>query len=111
MNWSQGCIHRIQLSCQGKDKDGFLKFGRFKLPDATNSWVSKNMIIEECRAKCLNNCSCMAYTNSDIRGGGSGCAIWYGNLIDIRKLSAGGQDLYVRMPVSELGMYKLSFVV
>ena len=23
MNWSQGCIHRIQLSCQGKDKDGF----------------------------------------------------------------------------------------
>ena len=69
------------------------------------------MIIEECRAKCLNNCSCMAYTNSDIRGEGSGCAIWYGNLIDIRKLSAGGQDLYVRMPVSELGMYKLSFVV
>ncbi|KAL4652335.1 hypothetical protein ACB092_01G225900 [Castanea dentata] len=106
MNWSQGCVRRTQLSCQGKDKDGFLKFGGLKLPDATNSWVSKNMSIEECRIKCLNNCSCMAYTNSDIRGGGSGCAIWYGNLIDIRQLSAGGQDLYVRMPASELGEAK-----
>ena len=53
----------------------------------------------------------MAYTNSDIRGGGSGCAVWYGNLIDIRQLSTSGQDLYVRMPALELGMYKLSFVV
>ncbi|KAL0015136.1 hypothetical protein SO802_002205 [Lithocarpus litseifolius] len=106
MNWSQGCIRRTQLSCQGKDKEGFLKFGGLKLPDATNSWVSKNMSIEECRIKCLNNCSCVAYTNSDIRGGGSGCAIWYGNLIDIRQLSAGGQDLYVEMPASELGEAK-----
>ena len=53
MNWSQGCIRRTQLSCQGKDKDGFLKFGGLKLPDATNSWVSKNMSIEECRIKCF----------------------------------------------------------
>ncbi|XP_050260974.1 G-type lectin S-receptor-like serine/threonine-protein kinase At4g27290 isoform X1 [Quercus robur] len=106
MNWSQGCVRRTQLSCQGKDKDGFLKFGGLKLPDATNSWVSKNTSLEECRIKCLNNCSCMAYTNSDIRGGGSGCAIWYGNLIDIRQLSAGGQDLYVRMAASELGEAK-----
>ncbi|WRX29328.1 Serine-threonine/tyrosine-protein kinase [Theobroma cacao] len=30
------------------------------------------MNLEECRAKCLQNCSCMAYTNLDIRGGGEG---------------------------------------
>jgi hypothetical protein len=53
----------------------------------------------------------MAYANSDVRGEGSGCALWFGDLIDIRQFAAGGQDLYVRMDSSELGMtydYELS---
>uniref|UniRef100_A0A2N9J704 Receptor-like serine/threonine-protein kinase n=1 Tax=Fagus sylvatica TaxID=28930 RepID=A0A2N9J704_FAGSY len=101
-DWSQGCERRTQLSCQDKEKDGFFKFVGLKLPDTTNSWVNKNMSLKECRTECLNNCSCMAYSNSDIREGGSGCAIWYGDLIDIRQFSAAGQDLYVRMPASEI---------
>uniref|UniRef100_A0A2N9EQF3 Protein kinase domain-containing protein n=1 Tax=Fagus sylvatica TaxID=28930 RepID=A0A2N9EQF3_FAGSY len=40
--------------------------------------------------------------NEISREGGSGCAIWYGHLIDIRQFSAAGQDLYVRMPASEI---------
>lgn len=46
----------------------------------------------------------MAYTNTDIRGGGSGCAMPFGDLIDIRELDGAGQDLYIRMAASELGM-------
>ncbi|MCI23710.1 G-type lectin S-receptor-like serine/threonine-protein kinase, partial [Trifolium medium] len=38
-----------------------------------------------------------------VRGEGSGCALWFGDLIDIRQFAAGGQDLYVRMDSSELG--------
>ncbi|KAG6689470.1 hypothetical protein I3842_11G177000 [Carya illinoinensis] len=102
-DWSQGCVRITQLSCQDKDKHGFIKFVGLKLPETTNSWVNESMNLEECRTKCLNNCSCMAYTNSNIRGGGSGCALWYGDLIDIRQVSLGGQNLYVRMPASELG--------
>jgi hypothetical protein len=107
--WSKGCVRRTQLSCQDKDKIGFVKFVGLKLPDTTNSWVNGSMNLEECRVKCLNNCSCMAYSNSDIRDGGSGCAIWYGDLIDIRQISANGhdangQDVYIRMPASDLGM-------
>ena len=45
----------------------------------------------------------MAYTNSDIREG-TGCAIWFGDLVDIKQFPAGGQDLYIRMHPSELGM-------
>uniref|UniRef100_A0A2N9F471 Receptor-like serine/threonine-protein kinase n=1 Tax=Fagus sylvatica TaxID=28930 RepID=A0A2N9F471_FAGSY len=106
-NWSKGCVRRTQLSCQDKDKDGFVKLVGLKLPDTTYSWVNGSMNLEECRVKCLNNCSCMAYSNSDIRGGRSGCAIWYGDLIDIRQLSTNGQDvneqeLYFRMAASEL---------
>ncbi|PON81457.1 Mitogen-activated protein kinase kinase kinase [Trema orientale] len=99
-DWSQGCVRNDPLSCQ---KDGFLKFSGLKLPDTTNSWVNKDMNLKECRAKCLSNCSCMAYSNTDIRGQGSGCAIWFDQLMDIRQIQGVGQDLYIRMPDSELG--------
>ncbi|XP_028061784.1 G-type lectin S-receptor-like serine/threonine-protein kinase At4g27290 [Camellia sinensis] len=52
---------------------------------------------------CLENCSCMAYTNLDIRGGGSGCLLWFGELTDIREYSADGPDIYIRTASSELG--------
>ncbi|KAG6703988.1 hypothetical protein I3842_07G113900 [Carya illinoinensis] len=103
-DWSQGCVCITQLSCQDKDKHGFIKFVGLKLPETTNSWVNESMNLEECRTKCLSNCSCMAYSNSDIRGRGSGCTLWYGDLLDIRQFPTGGQNLYVRMPASELEM-------
>ncbi|KAL4619308.1 hypothetical protein ACB092_06G069700 [Castanea dentata] len=99
MDWSQGCVRNKPLSCH---KDGFVKFNELKLPDTTNSWMNKSMSLKECRDKCLNNCSCMAYTNSDIRGEGSGCVLWFGDLVDIRRFPAGGQELYIRMSVSEI---------
>ncbi|KAI3702930.1 hypothetical protein L6452_28686 [Arctium lappa] len=34
---------------------------------------------------------------------GSGCLLWFGDLIDIRTFRENGQDLYIRMPASELG--------
>ena len=53
----------------------------------------------------------MAYSNLDIREGGSGCAIWSGDPIDIRQFSAAGQDLYVRIPASKIGMGLILFVL
>ncbi|XP_057955774.1 G-type lectin S-receptor-like serine/threonine-protein kinase At4g27290 [Malania oleifera] len=100
MDWSLGCVRNKPLNCH---KDGFVKFGGLKLPETSQTWVNATMNLKECRAKCLANCSCTAYTNSDIRGGGSGCVMWFGDLIDIRLLPAGGPDLYIRMPASELG--------
>uniref|UniRef100_A0A2N9HE29 non-specific serine/threonine protein kinase n=1 Tax=Fagus sylvatica TaxID=28930 RepID=A0A2N9HE29_FAGSY len=104
--WSKGCVRRTQLSCQDKDKIGFKKLVGLKLPDTTNSWLNRSMNLEECKVKCLNDCNCTAYSNSDIRGEGSGCAIWYGDLIDIRQISNGydanGQDIYIRMHASDL---------
>jgi hypothetical protein len=102
MDWSQGCVRNKELDCQ--KGDGFIKFDGLKLPDATHSWVNKDMNLKECKAKCLGNCSCMAYSNLDIRGGGSGCANWFGDLMDIRLVPGGGQELYIRMHASEIGM-------
>lgn len=65
MNWSQGCVRNKPLDC--KKGDGFVKYVGLKLPDATNSCVSKTMNLKECRSECLQNCSCMAYTAANIK--------------------------------------------
>ncbi|XP_052289562.1 G-type lectin S-receptor-like serine/threonine-protein kinase At4g27290 isoform X3 [Citrus sinensis] len=101
MDWHEGCVRSKALNYSRQD--GFIKFTELKLPDANFSRVSKSVNLKECREKCLENSSCMAYTNSDIRGGGSGCAMWFGDLIDMRSFPDGGQDFYIRMSASELG--------
>ena len=53
---------------------------------------------------CLENCSCQAYANLDIRNGGSGCLLWFADLVDIVVLQMGGQDLYIRVAASVLGI-------
>ncbi|PQQ14810.1 G-type lectin S-receptor-like serine/threonine-protein kinase [Prunus yedoensis var. nudiflora] len=97
--WSDGCVRKIPLSCSSGD--GFLKYTGVKLPDTSSSWFDKSMSLKECNGLCLNNCSCTAYANLDIRG--TGCLLWFGSLIDIREFTpGGGQDLYIRIEASEL---------
>ncbi|CAL5393137.1 unnamed protein product [Camellia sinensis] len=97
-DWSNGCVRRTTLDC--KSGDGFLKYSQYKMPYTRNSWIDKNMTLRECEIACLKNCSCMAYTNLDIRGGGSGCLLWFGELIDMREYSEDGPDIYMRMASS-----------
>ncbi|XVF34130.1 hypothetical protein REPUB_Repub18cG0031600 [Reevesia pubescens] len=103
-DWSEGCIHNKPLNCQSRD--GFIRIGKVKTPETTNSWVNKTMNLRECRTRCLQNCSCMAYTNFDVRGRGSGCAMWFGDLIDIKQFQSDGQDLYIRVSASEAELRK-----
>nr|KYP44602.1 Putative serine/threonine-protein kinase receptor [Cajanus cajan] len=102
MDWSQGCVLKHPLSCNGSNTDEFIKHIDMKVPDTTYTWVDENIDLDACRDKCLKNCSCMAYTNSNISGKGSGCVLWFGQLFDIKVLQTGGQDLYIRIPASEL---------
>ncbi|CAL5393109.1 unnamed protein product [Camellia sinensis] len=98
--WSNGCVWRTPLDCH--NGDGFLKHSGYKMPDTQNSWFDRNMTLGECEIVCLKNYSCMAYANLDISSDGSGCWLWFKELIDIRKLNANGQDIYIRMASSEL---------
>ncbi|XP_065862218.1 G-type lectin S-receptor-like serine/threonine-protein kinase At4g27290 isoform X1 [Euphorbia lathyris] len=101
LDWSLGCVRNKPLNCS--KGDAFVKYIRLKLPDPTNSWVSKTMNLKECEAKCLRNCSCMAYSNADFTGKSSGCTIWFNDLIDFREFPDGVQYLYIRMSSSEIG--------
>ena len=105
MDWSQGCVRNKPLSCH---RDGFDKFVDLKLPDTTYSLVNESMGLKECSAKCLSNCSCMAYTNSDIGGSGSGCVMWFGDLVDIRQFPSGRQELYIS---GFRARYEIDFVI
>ncbi|KAK7324622.1 hypothetical protein VNO77_28337 [Canavalia gladiata] len=102
--WSDGCVRRVGLGCD--NSDGFLKYQGMKLPNTSTSWYDRSMNLEECEKFCLKNCSCIAYANLDVRDGGSGCLLWFNNIVDMRKLTSGGQDLYIRVPASELGHNK-----
>ncbi|KAI9071352.1 hypothetical protein K1719_046679 [Acacia pycnantha] len=85
LDWSEGCVRSESWSCKVKNKDGFLKMSGLKLPDTTHIWVDASMTLEECKAKCIENCSCTAYSTSDTVSS-RGCAIWFGALIDIREV-------------------------
>nr|GMC54414.1 G-type lectin S-receptor-like serine/threonine-protein kinase At4g27290 [Ipomoea batatas] len=99
-----GCVRKKSLECHtGKDAGGFLKYSGIKVPDTQNSWYNETMTLQECQQECLKNCSCTAFSSLDVRNGGSGCLIWFGDLVDIRQMSERGQDIYIRLASSELG--------
>ncbi|XP_029124552.1 G-type lectin S-receptor-like serine/threonine-protein kinase At4g27290, partial [Cajanus cajan] len=105
INWTQGCGLKHQLTCMN---DGFASVDGLKVPDTTNTSVDETIDLEKCRKKCLKDCSCMAYTNSNISGAGSGCVMWFGDLFDIKlyPASGSGQRLYIRLHPSELDSIK-----
>uniref|UniRef100_A0A0A9F543 Uncharacterized protein n=1 Tax=Arundo donax TaxID=35708 RepID=A0A0A9F543_ARUDO len=96
---SAGCARKTRLNCTG---DGFMLLRGVKLPDTTNATVDATITVDQCRQRCLANCTCLAYAASSIKGGESGCIIWSSLLIDIRLFSYGGQDLYIRLAASDL---------
>lgn len=102
LNWSSGCVRKIALDC--RRGEGFIKLEGVKLPDLLDFWLNKSMSLHECKQMCLSNCSCVAYANSDIREGGSGCLMWFGDLIDVRELRVQSteQDVYMRLSASEI---------
>ncbi|CAI0375540.1 unnamed protein product [Linum tenue] len=99
-DWEEGCVRRTPLACNSSD--GFIMHSRVKLPNTAVTRWNRTIGLAECRRLCLGNCSCTGYSSLDISNGESGCLMWFDDLIDIRELANGGQDLYVRMAGSEI---------
>ncbi|KAL3644273.1 hypothetical protein CASFOL_012205 [Castilleja foliolosa] len=102
-NWTRGCLRRMELGCGGNgnnstggDGDGFLRMEFMKVPDFAEQFSSREM--DDCRTRCLTNCSCVAYAfDSNI-----GCLFWSRSLIDVQQFNGVGVDLYIRLAASEL---------
>ncbi|KAJ9554439.1 hypothetical protein OSB04_018484 [Centaurea solstitialis] len=108
-DWSSGCQRKKPLNCGSGD--GFQKISGVKLPDTQRSWYNLSMTLGECEMACRENCNCTAYANIDIRNGGSGCLLWFDELMDIREYDV-NQDIYIRLAASELAkIYKQNEVL
>ncbi|KAI3735266.1 hypothetical protein L6452_14758 [Arctium lappa] len=59
------------------------------------------MTLDKCEMACTRDCSCTAYAQLNIRNGGSGCLLWFDELMDIREYDE-KQEIYIRMAASEL---------
>ncbi|MQL77704.1 hypothetical protein Taro_010112 [Colocasia esculenta] len=95
---SGGCVREEMLQCGGGD--AFLTLRQVKMPEARNMMVNVGMGLEECRDRCLRNCSCTAYAATEVRPGRTGCLTWSGELVDIRTVPNGPDELYVRVPAA-----------
>ncbi|KAK9209410.1 hypothetical protein WN944_001776 [Citrus x changshan-huyou] len=93
------CVRSESADCKSGDR--FIMVDDIKLPDLLNVSLNKSMNLKECEAECLKNCTCRAYANSEVTGRGSGCLMWYGDLIDTTKAKFhNGQPMYIRVPAS-----------
>ncbi|GFZ12439.1 S-locus lectin protein kinase family protein [Actinidia rufa] len=107
-NWSNGCVRSVPLDC--KDGEGFVKVAQVKLPDLLEFRLNtSSMSLKECEQECLKTCSCIAYASSNISDG-SGCSMWFGDLIDTREFLQGDsqQDFYIRLAASVMESTKIS---
>ncbi|KAL8471118.1 hypothetical protein ACS0TY_028714 [Phlomoides rotata] len=66
-----------------------------KVPDFTQPSFFYN--IDDCRRRCLGNCSCVAYVHKPYIG----CILWSDTLIDVQNFNDVGVDLYIRLAASE----------
>ncbi|XP_042409457.1 G-type lectin S-receptor-like serine/threonine-protein kinase At4g27290 [Zingiber officinale] len=98
-----GCVRITALDCVN-GTDGFARQSSLKLPDTATASVDWSAVsLEECRLRCLPNCSCTGYAQANLSGSGSGCVLWSTDLTDIKFYEGGGgQDLYVRVAAADL---------
>jgi D-mannose binding lectin/S-locus glycoprotein domain/PAN-like domain len=106
-DYSGGCKRKMPLGCKA-NSDGFYALKGVKLPNSHDATVYANISVEECRTRCLMNCTCLAYSPSDIRGKGSGCVMWNTALVDTKYVNGGLDILHVKVSKSELGMSYLT---
>ncbi|KDO74321.1 hypothetical protein CISIN_1g037240mg, partial [Citrus sinensis] len=65
---SVNCKRSHSSDC--KSGDQFTKLEDFKAPDLLEVSLNESMNLNQCQAECLKNCTCRAYANSKLRGGG-----------------------------------------
>ncbi|XP_076896108.1 G-type lectin S-receptor-like serine/threonine-protein kinase RKS1 [Bidens hawaiensis] len=103
---SKGC--KIKAGTQICEAgDGFAELAHVKVPDTSTARVNMSLGLKVCEDLCLRNCTCVGYALADTSKGaeGGGCITWYGDMIDTRTFSDGGQSFYIRVDAAELAMY------
>ncbi|KAK6946806.1 S-locus glycoprotein domain [Dillenia turbinata] len=100
-DWSDGCVRQTVIDCE--KEYAFMKLtNEVNLPDLLQYSVNNSMNLQDCQAMCLSNCSCSAFSSLQMIGQGSGCALWFGDLVDLRADTDDGVVLYLKLLPSEI---------
>ncbi|KAG6514804.1 hypothetical protein ZIOFF_025177 [Zingiber officinale] len=100
-----GCQKEKPLNCLSNQ---FSKVQNLKMPDPENATARGNMSLDECKNRCLKDCSCVAYA---VISGFYGCVTWPGDLLDLRTYVSGGDDLYIRLAESSTKKHAWAAIV
>ncbi|CAN1138355.1 G-type lectin S-receptor-like serine/threonine-protein kinase At1g11410 [Linum perenne] len=97
-----GCVRkRLESSVCGHG-EGFVRVGNVKIPDTSEAvWVDQ----VNCEQECRKNCSCSAYTSTNIVGRGTRCLTCHGEIMDTVHIPIPDLEIYIRVEALELAEY------
>ncbi|XP_010051394.2 G-type lectin S-receptor-like serine/threonine-protein kinase At4g03230 isoform X2 [Eucalyptus grandis] len=106
-DFSKGCRRKSPICAKNSDHRAhdFLS-----LKKMTAGWPYVQISVdseEQCRQKCLDFCSCQAYSIEEdllqrAERGNLACYTWSGDLENIQESAPNGRNLYVRVPLSDI---------
>ena len=71
---NEGCVAKVNLQCRSLNETFSRVFGSWH-DDGFKFNEGDNLTLMDCKAKCLNNCSCVAYASTNEENQ-TGCEIW-----------------------------------
>ncbi|XP_075667716.1 G-type lectin S-receptor-like serine/threonine-protein kinase CES101 [Castanea sativa] len=72
---NEGCVAKENLQCTNLNEIFSRVFGSWHDIDGFKFNEGRNLTLMDCKAKCLNNCSCVAYASTNEENQ-TGCEIW-----------------------------------
>ncbi|CAN1138353.1 G-type lectin S-receptor-like serine/threonine-protein kinase RKS1 [Linum perenne] len=102
LGYGTECVRkRLESSVCGHG-EGFVRVGNVKIPDTSEAvWVDQ----VNCEQECRKNCSCSAYTSTNIVGRGTRCLTWHGEIMDTVHIPIPDLEIYIRVDALELAEY------
>uniref|UniRef100_J3M780 Receptor-like serine/threonine-protein kinase n=1 Tax=Oryza brachyantha TaxID=4533 RepID=J3M780_ORYBR len=101
-NYAKGCVRNVDLQCRSNSsapkktrEDKFYMMNNVRLPDWSRGVPAES--VGDCKAACLDNCSCSAYSYNGT------CLLWYTDLVNLQdSLDGSGDSIFIRLAASEL---------
>ncbi|XP_010522656.1 PREDICTED: G-type lectin S-receptor-like serine/threonine-protein kinase At4g03230 isoform X2 [Tarenaya hassleriana] len=105
-DFSDGCFRESRICSKDGVGDMFLNLSVVEVGSPDSRFDAHNE--QECRAECLNNCQCEAYSyeGADTRqinsNGRAACWIWLEDLNNLKEGYLGSRNIYIRVAVPDI---------
>ncbi|KAL4573053.1 hypothetical protein LXL04_019846 [Taraxacum kok-saghyz] len=97
-DFSGGCVRKTNLQCgRTSEKYGFLSISASIARKPPNSTLLSLSSSRECKNRCLNSCSCNAYSYDN-----TACSIWESELLDLSDSNSNELTIYVKVASKDL---------